>query len=467
MSTSSRLDEAAMHQESNRRNFLRDSSLVAAGLVAGGAARGAEPAKKSDEELIKEYPRYKAGSGGPVGSVSDRGKLVPGIRSPDEPPVPVTTPDLAKLPFKMVDGVKEFHLRAQPVKAELLPNAYMNHWGFNGSMPGPTIEVTEGDRIRIVLHNELPEPTSLHLHGLELPVAMDGVPFVVQDPIPPGKSFTYELTLIQNGTYFYHAHFPMQEAIGMVGLFIIHPKKTHLPAVDQDFALITQEFNIEPASNTPNTTSMDFNWLTFNGRCGPWATPLVVRLGNRVRIRVVNFSTADHHPIHIHGHTFWVTGTEGGRIPDTAWVPGNNVLVGVAQARDFEFVANNPGDWVMHCHMFHHMMNHMVSGVGPGSRAMAKPGHEDPRYKVPAFPQGAGMMAMPTPAEVKKITASPMTRGMRAHWYLGVHGLFTVVRVLPGELYDKVMSGKGDVPVGASVPGATPGFMKDMKMPHH
>src|SRR5262249_48152499 len=155
-----------------------------------------------------------------------------------EPPVPVKAPDLAKLRWKMVDGAKEFHLHAQPVKRELLPDLFVNHWGFNGSMPGPTIEVTEGDRVRIVLHNALPEPTSLHLHGLELPVAMDGVPFVVQDPIPPGKSFTYEVTLHQNGTYFYHAHFPMQEAIGMVGLFIIHPRTAHAPPVDQDFALI-------------------------------------------------------------------------------------------------------------------------------------------------------------------------------------------------------------------------------------
>jgi hypothetical protein len=288
---------------------------------------------------------------------------------------------------------------------------------------------------------------------------MDGVPWVVQDPVPPGGSFVYELTLHQTGTYFYHAHAAMQEAFGMVGLFLIHPKKPFEPVVDQDFALITQEFAIGPASETPDTTSMDFNFLTFNGRCGPYATPLVVRLGNRVRIRIVNFSTADHHPIHLHGHTFWVTGTEGGRIPESGWVPGNNVLVGVAQAREFEFIANNPGDWVMHCHMFHHMMNHMVSGVGPGSRGMAKPGQEDPRYKVPGYPQGAGMMAMLTPGQVKKVTAPRQTRGMRKYWYMGVDGLFTVVRVLPPELYDKVASGQGDIPPGASVPGAKPSVM--------
>jgi hypothetical protein len=175
-----------------------------------------------------------------------------------------------------------------------------------------------------------------------------------------------------------------------------------------------------------------------------------------VRIRILNFSSLDHHPIHLHGHTFWVTGTEGGRIPESAWVPGNNVLVGVAQVREVEFVANNPGDWPLHCHMFHHMMNHMVSGVGPGSRDLAPGNREDPRYKVPGFPQETGMMAMMPPAEMAKVEKNPLTRGMRPMWHMEVMGLFTVVRVLPPDLYDKVISGKGEVAPGASVPGAMP-----------
>src|SRR5207248_6887871 len=122
--------------------------------------------------------------------------------------------------------------------------------------------------------------------------------------------------------------------------------------------------------------SMEFNWFTINGRSAPYTTPLLVRLGSRVRIRFVNMSPIDHHPMHLHGHTFWVTGTEAGRIPETAWIPSNNVLVGVAQARDVEFVANNPGDWMIHCHMFHHMMNFMSSMVGPmaGGGGMRTPG---------------------------------------------------------------------------------------------
>jgi manganese oxidase len=454
------------------RFFVVGCILVVAGFLAFAGQQSAQDKKQSpnhEQGAEKDYPRLHTGPGGPVGSPTDRGKLVPGLRAFTEPPVLVETPDLPKnLEWKMVNGAKEFHLHAQPVKRELLPNTFMNHWGYNGSMPGPTIQVTEGDRVRIVLHNELPEPTELHLHGLELPIAMDGVPFLVQDPIKPGGTGVYEVTVHQTGTYFYHPHGAMQEAIGMVGLFIIHPRSVHTPAVDQDFALIAQEFDIPPASTIPDTTSMQFHWLTLNGRCGPYITPLVVRLGNRVRIRILNFSSMDHHPFHLHGHTFWVTGTEGGRIPESAWIPGNNVLVGVAQVREFEFVANNPGDWPLHCHMFHHMMNHMVSGVGPGSRGPGLGNKEDPRYKVPGFPQETGMMAMMTEAEMAKIDKNPLTRGMRQNWHMGVMGLFTVVRVLPPDLYDKVVSGKGEVLPGASVPGSMPphdmDHMKHMKM---
>src|SRR5205807_6763306 len=168
-----------------------------------------------------------------------------------------------------------------------------------------------------------------------------------------------------HGSFFYHSHCPMQEGLGMAGLFSIYPRAGYQPVVDHDFALMVQEWAILPLSTVPNVTSMEFNWFTLNGRSAPYITPLLVRLGSRVRIRMVNMSPIDHHPMHLHGHTFWITGTEAGRIPESAWIPSNNVLVGVAQAREIEFVANNPGDWLLHCHMFHHMMNHMTVMVGP------------------------------------------------------------------------------------------------------
>jgi hypothetical protein len=360
----------------------------------------------------------------------------------------------------------------------------------------------------------LPESTTLHLHGIELANRFDGVHGVTQEPIRPGEMGTYEFDVHQDGTFLYHSHGPMQSGIGMVGLLILHPRTAHEPAVDHDFALMVQEWAIMPASTIPHTTSMEFNWFTLNGRSAPYITPLVVKLGSRVRIRFANMSPIDHHPMHLHGHTFWVTGGDGGRYPETAWLPGNTTLVGVAQSRDVEFIANNPGDWVMHCHMFHHMMNHMTVMVGPmgghnhggmpaGSnaqtglgmtqggpalsrengpsmgRAMGEhtsnertvptqlgdhaghEGHEGhmgkPGERVPGFPQDMmDMHGMVSAAEAKQLN-KPQTRGMRRNWYEGVEALHTIVRVLPPELYDKVVSGKGDVEPGASVPGADAG----------
>ena len=464
-----------MDQDSTRRSFLRGSALATAGVLASGTTRvlqGAEETTRLSQEPAhhdsmqhshSDYLRDRPSAGGPVGSPTDRGKLVSGLRSAMEPPALVQTPDLPNnLPWNQVNGVKEFHLVAEPVKRELLPNQFMSFWGYNGGMPGPTIQVTEGDRVRIILHNKLPEETTLHLHGLELPIAMDGIQFLTQDPIEPGGMFVYEFTVHQTGTYFYHSHYAMQEAFGMVGLFIIHPKKAFSPTVDQDFALIAQEFTIRPATDIPQTLGDAFTYFTLNGRSGPYCTPMVMRLGNRVRIRMLNFSSMDHHPIHFHGHTAWITGTEGGRIPESAWIPTNNILVGVAQVREFEFIANNPGDWMFHCHMFHHTMNHMISGVGPGSREQARDGGEDPRYKVPGFPQETGMMAPMSAAEMATLKKNPLTRGMRPGWPMSVMGLMTLFRVLPPDLYDKVVSGKGEVLPGASVPGAAPPKMGHM-----
>ena len=515
-----------MSHESTRRSFLHGGALATAGLLAGTATHvtlGQEPPKehKHDPNGEQDFPRDRPAASGPVGSPSDRGKLVPGRRGADEKPVPITTPDLTKLFWEQKGEFKEFHLHCRYTRREFLPDKWFDVWGFNDSMPGPTIEAVEGDRVRIVVHNELPESTTIHWHGLEVPNRMDGVHGLTQEPIKPGETYTYEFELHQNGTFFYHSHGPMQEGMGMVGLFIIHPRTAHQPVVDHDFALMIQEWAILPQCTVPNTMSMEFNFFTINGRSAPYITPLVVRLGSRVRIRFVNMSPIDHHPMHLHGHTFWITGTEAGRIPESAWIPSNNVVVGVAQARDVEFIANNPGDWMIHCHMFHHMMNHMVSMVGPmpmhGDMQMSgrlrssklfafetpaggdmsnslgmitrgpalaeehgahlgrgmgeltaserevrngpHAGHGDHQggAKVPGYPQDMmDMHGMHSEADLKKIN-KPETRGMRQNWFAGVEALMSVLRVLPPDLYDQIMTGEGEIPPGASVPGNSPG----------
>lgn len=351
-----------------RRKFLQGSSLLGASFLLGSAATAQHEGhqKPAQNTKPKDSPTNTDATSG-----HDHAKMMAEqTKQMVSQYLPVQTPDLPKLEYTLDDGVKVFNLRAEVVHCELMPKSHMGParkmwgWGYNGSVPGPMIEVVEGDRVRVIFENKLPEPTTLHWHGLEIPIEMDGTPYISQPMVEPGGVFVYEFTVNQNGTFFYHSHGAMQEMIGMIGMFVIHPKTPHSPRVDKDFGLILQEWALLPNNDVPNTLSMEFNWLTLNGKAAPATTPLIVKKGERVRIRMVNIGM-DHHPMHLHGVQFYVTGTEGGRIPESAWFPGNTVIVGVAQARDIEFVAQYEGDWMLHCHLPHHMMNQMVSMVGP------------------------------------------------------------------------------------------------------
>ncbi|HEX4459744.1 MAG TPA: copper oxidase, partial [Polyangia bacterium] len=278
---------------------------------------------------------------------------------------PVVTPNGATLPWKLVNGVKEFHLIAEPVEREFAPGMTIHCWGYNGLTPGPTIEAVEGDRVRILVTNRLPENTSVHWHGVILPNGMDGVSGLNQPHIKPGETYAYEFTLKQHGTQLYHPHSDemVQMAMGMEGFFIIHPRTTTAPHIDRDFAMFLQEWFVAPGTYTPNASVMtDFNLFTFNSRIFPGTAPLVVRQGQRVRIRWANLSM-DSHPIHIHGHSFKIVGTDGGAIPPSAQWPATTVNVPPGTTRDIEFIADNPGDWALHCHKNHHTMNQMSHDV--------------------------------------------------------------------------------------------------------
>lgn len=294
----------------------------------------------------------------------------------------VETPGVYSLPYELDGIVKVFHLVAQPIEHvivdekisyidEFIPKENMIYhemkhypkyqkmkcWGFNGSTPGPTIEAYEGDTVRIIVKNELPEPTSVHWHGIEVPNAQDGSAPLTQRPIMPGKSYTYEFTLHQSGTLMYHSGFNItkQEHMGLGGAFIIHPKE-YDQKPDKQFAIMLQQWAIVPGSEYPNVMSMDFNWFTFNGRAAPNIPVLRVQQGDRVRIRFANL-IMDSHPIHIHGYVWEEVGTEGGPIQPSARRKGSTILVAAGTTRDVEFVAWNPGTWFLHCHKLHHVMN--------------------------------------------------------------------------------------------------------------
>ena len=349
----------------NRRSFIQSALGIGAGLFANRAV--AEPAHNSTTLPTQVALRggYQGDSSGSLSKV-DAHRGVVGT-------TPVVTTDVGDLPYEMDGDVKVFRLTAHVFKRQIAPHKTIDVWGFNGSAPGPTIQVTQGDKVRVIFKNALPEASSLHWHGFEDQIGYDGMPGISQEPVKPGESFTYNFVIKQEGTYFYHSHMAMQELAGMLGAFVMHPKVPYRPHCDKDFVIHLQEYAVLANSTTPNTMMMEFNWLLLNGKAGPLSTPLVVRQGDRVRIRFVNLGM-DHHPMHLHGHTFYVTGTEGGRISEAAWWPGNTVLVGVAQSRNVEFIADNPGDWMLHCHLPHHMMNQMASQAGPMTRMAGFPG---------------------------------------------------------------------------------------------
>ena len=230
----------------------------------------------------------------------------------------VVTPNGSTLPLKLINGVKVGHLIAEEFDHEIAPGLKIRAWGYNGSTPGPTLEVTEGDRVRLYVTNRLPEVTSVHWHGVILPNGMDGVAGLTQTPMQPGETYLYEFTFKRAGTFMYHPHADemTQMALGMNGMIVVHPKAPKGPRVDRDFVLMAHEWLIHPGTMRPDPNAMaDFNVLTFNSKAFPATAPLVMGVGERVRVRVGNLSPMDHHPIHLHGVSAELTWTDGGEVP--------------------------------------------------------------------------------------------------------------------------------------------------------
>lgn len=356
----------------------------------------------------------------------------------------VVTPNGSTLPFEMKNGVKEFRLTAEPVKREFAPGMTVNCWGYNGTTPGPTIEAAEGDHVRFLVTNKLPEHTTIHWHGILLPAGMDGVGGLTQPQIRPGETYAYEFTLKQHGTYMYHPHADeaVQMGLGLFGFLVIHPRELKRK-IDRDFCIFPHEWRIDPGTSTPNPNTMaDFNIFTFNSRAYPGTDPLIVKTGDRVRVRFANVSM-DSHPIHFHGHRWWVTETDGGQIPETGWWPETTVNVPPGTTRTVEFVADNPGDWPVHCHKSHHAMNAMnhdipnVLGVDqaklraaldrlvPGAMVMGSSGMSE-------HSQHAEHMAGEVPNTL------PMMTGAGPFGSIEMGGMFTILKVRDQlESYDK------------------------------
>lgn len=348
---------------------------------------------------------------------------------------PVITPNGAALPFKIVNGVKVFHLTAEEVDHEFAPGLRAKCWGYNGRVHGPTIEAVEGDRVRIYVTNKLIAPTTIHWHGIFLPSGMDGVGGLSQRVIMPKETFKYEWTFRQHGTFMYHSHHDemTQMALGLMGMLVVHPRRPSADyRVQRDFAMLLSEWSIPAGAKRPNPNEMsDFNVLTINAKAFPGTAPLICKRGDRVRLRFGNLSAMDHHPIHLHGHFFKLVATDGGPVPVAGQWPETTVLVPVGSTRDVEFIADAPGDWSLHCHMTHHVMNQMghnfpnMVGVQTGTL------DRKVRKLVPGYmsmgQDGMGEMAdmkMPVPSN-----SIPMSGGPGPFGSITMGGMFTIVKV--------------------------------------
>jgi manganese oxidase len=438
-----------MEKHISRRQMLGLAAAAVGGVAAltGGAHAGttedpggARPATGSPR-TEQERPYWEASySGGPVNVKP----LPPGRPGKDYKPVVIPTG--YTLPFKIVNGVKVFHVIAEEVEHYFDSGLRATCWAFNDHVNSAVIEAMEGERVRIYVTNRLAVALSVHWHGIYLPNGMDGVGGLTQPYIKAGETAKYEYTLRQHGTFMFHSHHDemTQMGMGLIGLFVIHPRS---PApeyhVDRDFALMLSEWEITPGTSRPNTLEMnDFNVLTMNGKVFPSTGPLVCKTGDKVRIRLGNLGAMDHHPIHIHGYKFRITATDGEDIPLSAQWPETTVLVAVGQTRTIEFIADAPGDWGFHCHMTHHVMNQM--GHEFPNMVGVKPGDLDERVRslLPGYmTMGHTGMDMGRMAEVMPMPANTISmKGATGPFgdYISMGGMFTIIKVRDRlQSYDK------------------------------
>ena len=323
----------------DRRAFLRKSALTALlAPVAIGALAACDSAKeagvastpaspppappKSEREMADEMDRMHE-----AGVKAFPAKTVGKGNQPMEP--------------RLDNGVKVYELNATKTRWETQPGTSVEAWAFNEQVPGPQIRVREGDRVRVVLRNSLPESTSIHFHGLELPNDQDGVPFITQPPVKPGESYTYEFTVpVGNaGSHMYHSHYnaAKQVGLGLLGAFIVEPQRPRrIERVDVDYVMILND---------------GMHGYTLNGKSFPATEPIVAKLGQTVRIRFMNEGMMIH-PMHLHGMHMTIIDKDGWAQP----APWKCDTINVAPGERWDAVVkcDKKGIWAFHCHVLPH-----------------------------------------------------------------------------------------------------------------
>jgi FtsP/CotA-like multicopper oxidase with cupredoxin domain len=322
----------------------------------------------------------------PMNTQADNGGMMNGTATPGsmmatDPEAahmmePITAPNVEPassdqggqpLNFRTVEGVKVFELTARAVKWILTDGVEATAFTYNGTVPGPMIRVTEGDQVRVIVKNELPAPTTIHWHGVEVPNAMDGVPGMTQDPIQPGETFTYEFTAKPAGTFMYHSHYEgdIQVGAGLYAPFIIDPKEPAANPPTVDKILMISEWLVRDGVTyaAMPMAGMEPNYFTLNGKSFPSTETITVKKGDRVRIRFIGIGQFIH-PMHLHGFPFKIVATDGHPVPEAAQLTKDTISVAPGERYDIEFVAAEPGQWILHCHILHHTTNNNVEPGG-------------------------------------------------------------------------------------------------------
>ncbi|MEO8294847.1 MAG: copper oxidase [Gemmatimonadota bacterium] len=325
--------------KTTRRSFLRQGAAAAIVLPATVAALSS----CTDQKAVAQ----PANSGGaapaqaPALSVREKADQMDAMHERGIKAFPAKTAGKGNqlMSPRVVGGVKVFDITCSRIQWEVEPGRSVEAWAYNGQVPGPQIRVKEGDRVRMIVKNELEESTSVHFHGLEIPNEQDGVPYLTQPPIKPGESFTYEFVVPNAGSHMYHSHHnsTTQVGKGLLGAFIVEPRDVRQsPVVDVDYVMVLND---------------GFHGYTLNGKSFPATEPVVAKLGQTVRIRFMNEGMMIH-PMHLHGMHMTVIAKDGWDQP----APWRCDTLNIAPGERWDVIvkATNPGVWAFHCHILPH-----------------------------------------------------------------------------------------------------------------
>ncbi|MBM6595370.1 DUF4396 domain-containing protein [Microvirga pudoricolor] len=275
---------------------------------------------------------------------------------------------------RLENGVKVFELEASVIRWNILGNVTVEAYAYNRQLPGPRLALTQGDRVRIEFRNNLPESTTVHWHGLILPNEMDGPAEITQEPVPPGGRYTYEFTVGQSGTYFYHTHghVDRQQALGLYGALIIAPQDGDEPKADIEYTIQLQEWLKREWLTYPAMLMEGAlpNYFTINGKAYPLTDTVRMKVGQTIKLRFVGTNNNFVHPMHVHGGPFQVVARDGETLPESARFLADTVNVGPGQRYDVIWTARRPGKWLVHCHIPHHTTNNNVETQGGGGLTM-------------------------------------------------------------------------------------------------